>query len=68
MRYHHNIIKYHNNIMNEHHNNEVLSIKIPYKTVIAFHRFDYFYVYKAAAVAQWVRAFAPQAKGWVFES
>ena len=22
----------------------------------------------AAAVAQWVRAFAPQAKGWMFES
>ena len=22
----------------------------------------------AAAVAQWVRAFAPQAEGWVFES
>ena len=32
----------------------------PYSTIIR--------IQQAAAVAQWVRAFAPQAEGWEFES
>ena len=28
----------------------------------------FLYMYKTATVAYWVRALAPQAEGWVFES